>query len=42
MGVGTSIKTDGEESDPWGLVAIIDINRNRVCPPSFQLEADRL
>jgi protein BCP1 len=30
MSVGSSIKTDGEESDPWGLVAIIDIPRNKV------------
>jgi hypothetical protein len=35
MGVGTSIKTDGEESDPWGLVAIVDINRNRVRSSTF-------
>lgn len=28
---GSSIKTDGEESDPWGLVAVIDIVRHKVC-----------
>lgn len=30
MGAGSSIKTDGEESDPWALVAVVDIARNRV------------
>lgn len=28
---GSSIKTDGEESDPWGLVTVIDIVRHKVC-----------
>ncbi|EIW69358.1 hypothetical protein TREMEDRAFT_73826 [Tremella mesenterica DSM 1558] len=32
MRVGSSIKTDGEESDPWGLLAAVDINRNRTNP----------
>jgi protein BCP1 len=27
LGAGSSIKTDGEESDPWGLVAVVDIAR---------------
>lgn len=30
MGAGSSVKTDGEESDPWALVAVVDIARNRV------------
>ncbi|KAL7424155.1 Mss4p nuclear export [Cryptotrichosporon argae] len=25
LGAGSSIKTDGEESDPWGLVAAVDV-----------------
>ncbi|WVQ78423.1 hypothetical protein IAT38_000509 [Cryptococcus sp. DSM 104549] len=29
---GSSIKTDGEESDPWGLVAVVDVSRNRENP----------
>ncbi|AAW41907.2 hypothetical protein CNBB1880 [Cryptococcus deneoformans B-3501A] len=29
---GSSIKTDGEESDPWGLVAVIDIVRHKDHP----------
>lgn len=28
--VGSSIKTDGTESDPWGLVTALDVARNRV------------
>ncbi|WVF72221.1 hypothetical protein IAT40_007033 [Kwoniella sp. CBS 6097] len=32
LGAGSSIKTDGEESDPWGLVAIVDIAQNRDNP----------
>lgn len=24
---GSTIKTDGEESDPWGLLAAVDLNR---------------
>ncbi|KAK8869694.1 hypothetical protein IAR55_000262 [Kwoniella newhampshirensis] len=32
LSAGSSIKTDGEESDPWGLVAVVDINRNRQNP----------
>lgn len=32
LGAGSSIKTDGEESDPWGLVGIVDIAKHRVCP----------
>lgn len=31
LGAGSSIKTDGEESDPWALVAVVDIPKNRVC-----------
>lgn len=31
MGVGSSVKTDGEESDPWGLVAVLDIGLHAVC-----------
>jgi protein BCP1 len=30
LGAGSSIKTDGEESDPWALVAVVDINLHRV------------
>lgn len=32
MGAGTSIKTDGEESDPWGLLAAVDIRRCQAEP----------
>ncbi|WVQ98797.1 hypothetical protein IAU59_005928 [Kwoniella sp. CBS 9459] len=35
LGAGSSIKTDGEESDPWGLVAVVDIAKNRD-NPAFQ------
>lgn len=39
LGAGSSIKTDGEESDPWGLVGVVDIAKHRVSPfilyPSF-------
>jgi len=30
LGAGSSIKTDGEESDPWGLVGVVDIAKHRV------------
>jgi len=30
MGAGSSIKTDGEDSDPWALVAVLDLARNKV------------
>lgn len=30
LSAGSSIKTDGEESDPWGILAVIDVARNRV------------
>ncbi|WWC69383.1 uncharacterized protein I206_103322 [Kwoniella pini CBS 10737] len=32
LSAGSSIKTDGEESDPWGLVGVIDINGHRNHP----------
>lgn len=32
MSAGTSIKTDGEESDPWGLLAAVDIRRCQAEP----------
>ncbi|WWC61046.1 uncharacterized protein I303_103624 [Kwoniella dejecticola CBS 10117] len=32
LGAGSSIKTDGEESDPWGLVGVVDINEHRNHP----------
>jgi len=32
LGAGSSIKTDGEESDPWGLVGVVDIAKHRVGP----------
>jgi protein BCP1 len=32
LAAGSSIKTDGEESDPWGLVGIVDIAKHRVSP----------
>jgi hypothetical protein len=39
LGAGSSIKTDGEESDPWGLVGVVDIAKHRVSllllPPSL-------
>ncbi|KAI9638043.1 p21-C-terminal region-binding protein-domain-containing protein [Dioszegia hungarica] len=31
-GAGSTIKTEGEESDPWAMVAVLDINRNRANP----------
>jgi protein BCP1 len=34
LGAGSSIKTDGEESDPWGLVGVVDIAKHRVSPSS--------
>ena len=34
LGAGSSIKTDGEESDPWGLVGVVDIAKHRVSPPT--------
>lgn len=30
LAAGSSIKTDGEESDPWGLVGVVDIEKHRV------------
>lgn len=27
---GSTIKTDGEESDPWGLMGVIDVEKHRV------------
>lgn len=35
---GSTIKTDGEESDPWGLLAAVDVNRCQVsaCPHSSE------
>jgi protein BCP1 len=35
LGAGSSIKTDGEESDPWGLVGVVDIAKHRVSPRSY-------
>lgn len=32
LGAGTSIKTDGEESDPWGLLAVVDIRHAQETP----------
>ncbi|KAK1924897.1 p21-C-terminal region-binding protein-domain-containing protein [Papiliotrema laurentii] len=32
LGSGSSVKTDGEESDPWALVAAVDIIENRENP----------
>ncbi|CAD6590525.1 MAG: Mss4p nuclear export [Tremellales sp. Tagirdzhanova-0007] len=32
LSAGSSIKTDGEESDPWGIIAVIDVARNRDNP----------
>ncbi|ODN83262.1 hypothetical protein L202_01435 [Cryptococcus amylolentus CBS 6039] len=29
---GSTIKTDGEESDPWGLVSVVDIAKNQEHP----------
>jgi hypothetical protein len=34
LAAGSSIKTDGEESDPWGLVGVVDIAKHRVSPLS--------
>jgi protein BCP1 len=30
LGAGSTIKTDGEESDPWGLFAVVDVEHCRV------------
>lgn len=27
---GSTIKTDGEDSDPWGLLAVVDVSRCHV------------
>jgi len=35
LGAGSSIKTDGEESDPWGLVGVVDIAKHRVSSSSI-------
>lgn len=32
---GSTIKTDGEESDPWGLLAAVDVNRCHVSVLDF-------
>jgi len=46
LGAGSSIKTDGEESDPWGLVGVVDIAKHRVSlvllDPSFLLSMCRV
>jgi hypothetical protein len=34
---GSSIKTDGEESDPWGLVGVVDVVNHRVSYKSIRL-----
>lgn len=30
LGAGSSVKTDGEESDPWGLIAAVDVHQCKV------------
>jgi hypothetical protein len=30
LAAGSSIKTDGEDSDPWALVGVVDIAKHRV------------
>ena len=42
LGAGSSIKTEGEESDPWGLVAVVDIEKNRVCLVPFPVHLPSL
>ena len=37
MGIGSSIKTEGEESDPWGLLTALEITRNVVRLPLLLL-----
>ncbi|ORX33440.1 p21-C-terminal region-binding protein-domain-containing protein [Kockovaella imperatae] len=32
LGAGSSIKTDGEESDPWAILAAVDLDRNKDDP----------
>jgi len=39
LGAGSSIKTDGEESDPWGLVGVVDIAKHRVGPSILTLSS---
>ncbi|GMK54982.1 hypothetical protein CspeluHIS016_0200380 [Cutaneotrichosporon spelunceum] len=33
---GSTIKTDGEESDPWGLLATVDVNRPLTNPDALK------
>lgn len=40
--IGSSIKTDGTESDPWGLVTAIDVLRNKVSPTLYAVEGSPL
>jgi hypothetical protein len=37
LAAGSSIKTDGEESDPWGLVGVVDVVKHRVSDTSTRL-----
>jgi protein BCP1 len=37
LAAGSSIKTDGEESDPWGLVGVVDVVKHRVSYTSTAL-----
>lgn len=39
MGAGTTIKTDGEESDPWGVLAAVDIRRCQVSNVAERIDA---
>jgi len=37
MAAGTTIKTDGEESDPWGVLAAVDLRRCQVSGAELKL-----
>lgn len=30
LGAGSSIKTEGEESDPWAMLAVVDVENHKV------------
>lgn len=42
LGAGSTVKTDGEESDPWALVGVLDLNslRVRTRPPPSVLSSN--
>lgn len=30
LGAGSSVKTEGEESDPWAMLAVVDVVKHKV------------